>query len=202
MLREAVVASLKGDIEKAFEKLGNNAVEVKPDNIAGAVAARWLRLDAEARENTGVMAPSHELRQANNGHIRKRLARAGRIHGPSMESERLVSMGYTNAEKALAANYGAGDVVAFHRHDERVDEALQVQGCRLPDAEHGNAVRVLRPSGVARGGVLHPAVAPLARRALEPVAPERHPDGGTRLAGRPARCRRRAGGFLVGRREA
>ncbi len=120
VLKEAVVASLKGDIERAFEKLGGNIAEVKPDNIAGAVAARWLRLDAEARENTGVMAPSHELRHAINGHIRERLAREGRIHGPAMESERLVSMGYTNAEKALAGNYGAGDVVAFHRPYRRL----------------------------------------------------------------------------------
>ncbi len=120
VLREAVVASLKGDIEKAFAKLGGNVAEVKPDNIAGAVAARWLRLDAEARTNTGVMAPSHELRQAINGHIRERLDREGRIHGPSMESERLVSKGYTNAEKALAANYGVGDVVAFHRPYKRI----------------------------------------------------------------------------------
>ena len=67
---------------RAFEKLGSNVAEVKPDNIAGAVAARWLRLGPEARENTGVMAPSHALRQAINGHIRERLAREGRIHGP------------------------------------------------------------------------------------------------------------------------
>ena len=120
VLKEAVEASLKGDIGRAFEKLGSNVAEVKPDNIAGAVAARWLRLDAEARENTGVMAPSHELRQAINGHIRERLAREGRIHGPAMESERLVSKGYTNAEKAFAANYGAGDVVAFHRPYKRI----------------------------------------------------------------------------------
>ena len=120
VLKEAVEASLKGDIERAFEKLGSNVAEVKPDNIAGAVAARWLRLDAEARENTGVMAPSHELRQAINGHIRERLAREGRIHGPAMESERLVSRGYTNAEKALAANYAPGDVVAFHRPYKRI----------------------------------------------------------------------------------
>ena len=119
-LKEAVEASLKGDIGRAFEKLGDNVAEVKPDNIAGAVAARWLRLDEEARANTGVMAPSHQLRQAINGHIRERLAREGRIHGPKMESERLVSMGYTNAEKALAANYGAGDVVAFHRPYKRI----------------------------------------------------------------------------------
>ena len=119
-LKEAVEASLKGDIGRAFEKLGKNVAEVKPDNIAGAVAARWLRLDADARENTGVMAPSHQLRQAINGHIRERLAREGRIHGPAMQSERLVSMGYTNAEKALAANYGPGDVVAFHRPYKRI----------------------------------------------------------------------------------
>ncbi len=120
VLKEAVLASLKGDIERAFEKLGSNVAEVKPDNIAGTVAARWLRLDAEARANTGVMAPSHELRHAINGHIRERLAREGRIHGPAMEAERLVSMGYTNAEKALAANYGAGNVVAFHRPYRRI----------------------------------------------------------------------------------
>ena len=119
-LKEAVEASLAGEIGKAFEKLGSNIAEVKPDNIAGAVAARWLRLDAKARANTGVMAPSHELRQAINGHIRERLAREGRIHGAAMESERLVSMGYTNAEKALAGNYGAGDVVAFHRPYKRI----------------------------------------------------------------------------------
>ena len=119
-LKEAVEASLKGDIGRAFDKLGNNVAEVKPDNIAGAVAARWLRLGQEARENTGVMAPSHELRQAINGHIRERLAREGRIHGPAFESERLVSRGYTNAEKALAANYAVGDVVAFHRPYKRI----------------------------------------------------------------------------------
>ena len=66
------------------------------------------------------MAPSHELRQEINGHIRERLAREGRIHGPAMESERLVSKGYTNAEKALAGNYAVGDVVAFHRPYKRI----------------------------------------------------------------------------------
>ncbi len=119
-LKEAVEASLKGDVGRAFEKLGSNVAEVKPDNIAGAVAARWLRLSQEERENTGVMAPSHELRQQVNGHIRERLAREGRIHGPTMVSERLVSKGYTGAEKALAGNYGPGDVVAFHRPYRRI----------------------------------------------------------------------------------
>ena len=119
-LREAVEASLKGDIERAFEKLGSNVAQVKADNIAGAVAARWLALPPEARKNTGVMAPSHELRVAVNGHIRERLVREGSIHGPAMASRRLVSRGYTNAEKALAENYAPGDVVAFHRPYKRL----------------------------------------------------------------------------------
>jgi len=66
------------------------------------------------------MAPSHALRQAVNGHIRERLARDGRIHGPAFEGERLVSRGYTNAEKALSGNYTAGDVVVFHRPYKRI----------------------------------------------------------------------------------
>ena len=129
-LKAAVQASLAGDIKRAFKKLGTNVAEVNPDNIAGAVAARWLRLSQEARENTGVMAPSHELRQQINAHIRERLAREGRIHGPAMQSERLVSLGYTHAEKALAANYAPGDVVAFHRPYKRLgvekDDELRV----------------------------------------------------------------------------
>ncbi len=119
-LREAVEASLAGEIVRAFEKLGSNVAQVKADNIAGAVAARWLALSPEARENTGVMAPSHELRVAINSHIRQRLVREGRIRGPAMVSQRLVSKGYTNAEKALVGNYAPGDVVAFHRSYKRL----------------------------------------------------------------------------------
>ena len=119
-LKEAVEASISGDIRGAFEKLGAGVAEVKADNIAGAVAARWLRLSPGERENTGVMAPSHELRVAINGHIRERLAREGAIHGPALQGERLVSHGYTRAEKALAANYAPGDVVAFHRAYRRL----------------------------------------------------------------------------------
>ena len=162
-LKEAVVASLKGDIGRAFEKLGSNVAEVKSDNIAGAVAARWLRLGPEARENTGVMAPSHELRQEINEHIRERLAREGRIHGPAMQNERLVSKGYTNAEKALAGNYAVGDVVAFHRPYKRIGvekgDERRVMGVDhrsrevlLDDGKGGRAAWKPEEIGGRRGG--------------------------------------------------
>ena len=119
-LKSAVEAAIGGNIKEAFGKLGSNIAEVKADNIAGAVAARWLRLTPEERERTGVMAPSHELREGINAHIRERLAREGRIAGPALTTQRLVSRGYTRAEMTLAANYLPGDVVAFHRAYRRI----------------------------------------------------------------------------------
>ena len=50
--REAVKASLAGEIGKAFEKFGNNVAEVKPDNLTGGGGARWLALSPEERERT------------------------------------------------------------------------------------------------------------------------------------------------------
>ena len=80
-LREAVEASLRGDIRKAFEKLGSNIEEVKPDNLPGAAAARWLKLSVEERERAGLMAPSHKLRVEINGIVRDRLIRDGHVRG-------------------------------------------------------------------------------------------------------------------------
>ena len=120
VLKEAVEASLAGDVARAFGKLGENVAEVKPDNLAGAAAARWLALSPEERANAGLMAPSHGLREAINGIVRERLVRDGAVHGPAMTVERLVSRGYTSAEKTLAANYRPGDVVAFHRPYKRL----------------------------------------------------------------------------------
>ena len=162
-LRAAVEASVAGDVHRAFEKLGDRVAEVNPDNLAGAAAARWLRLSERERENTGVMAPSHELRREINGHIRERLARDGIIRGPAHDGERLVSHGYTNAEKALAANYAPGDVVAFHRGyrslgvekgDERrvarVDAGI---GAVFLEGLEGEVAWRPRMTGAKRGGV-------------------------------------------------
>ena len=96
-LKAAVEASLAGEIGKAFEKLGPNVAEVKADNFAGA-AARWLGLSPQQRANAGLMAPSHALREDINAIVRERLVRDGAISGPAMNTERLVSKGYTNAE--------------------------------------------------------------------------------------------------------
>ena len=149
-LKAAVEASLAGEIAKAFGKLGGNVAEVKPDNIAGAVAARWLRLAPGMRERTGVMAPSHALRVDINAHIRERLVREGVIHGRAWRGERLVSRGYTQAEKGLAGNYSPGDVVAFHRPYKRLGVAKGDER-RVQDVDHKTGTVLLEdPNGESR----------------------------------------------------
>ena len=163
-LKEAVEASLAGDIHRAFQKLGGNVAEVKADNLAGAAAARWLALSAEERQATGLMAPSHALRERINAILRERLIRDGTIDGPAIDGERLVSRGYTDAEKSLAANYAPGDVVSFHRRYKRlgVDKGDELRVAGVDDARgvvrlhgrHGAAV-AWEPARLAarRGGV-------------------------------------------------
>ena len=162
-LKEAVRASLAGDVRAAFGKLGESVAEVKADNLAGAAAARWLRLSPEERQNTGLMAPSHAMRQTVNGHIRERLAREGVIHGPALEGERLASRGYTTAEKMQAANYAPGDVVTFHRayrslgvekgEERRVLEA-GTNGVVMLESAKGEAIPWRpRQVGASRGAV-------------------------------------------------
>ena len=163
-LKEAVRASLAGEIGKAFDRLGDRIAEASPRNLAGAAAARWLRLSPEERENTGLMAPSHALRREINGHIRERLARDGVIHGPAFAGVRLVSHGYTSAEKAVAVNYAPGDVVAFHRQykslgvekgdERRVAGVDQRKGTVTLEGPEGKSVQWRpRQVGARRGAV-------------------------------------------------
>ena len=149
-LKEAVRASLAGEVRGAFERLGERVAEVKFDNLAGAAAARWLKLSPEERERTGLMAPSHALRQTVNDHIRERLARDGVIHGPAFEGERLVSLGFTTAEKMQAANYAPGDVVAFHRAYKSLG-VEKGEECRVRDVDGARGTVMLE---VADGGTV------------------------------------------------
>ncbi|MYA95828.1 MAG: AAA family ATPase, partial [Nitrospinae bacterium] len=141
-LKAAVEATLAGDVRRAFDKLGSNVAEVKPDNLAGAAAARWLALPPEARANAGLMAPSHAIREKINAIVRERLVRDGVVRGPSFLTERLVSRGYTNPEKSLAANYSPGDVVAFHRPYKRLG-VEKGDELRVAGVDHANDAVIL-----------------------------------------------------------
>ena len=107
-------------------------------NLAGAATARWLALSPGERANAGLMAPSHTLRENINAIVRECLVRDGSVYGPAATVARLVSRGYTSAEKALAVNNMPGDTVAFHRAYKRlgVDKGDELRVASVDRAAH------------------------------------------------------------------
>ena len=114
-VKKAVVSTLSGEIGKAFRTLGKHVSEAEPGKPGQEAAHRWLGLAGNERENAGVNAPTRALRDGINKTIRDNLIAEGEIHGRSRRGEKLVSLGLTGAEAAVAANYTAGDTVIFNR---------------------------------------------------------------------------------------
>ncbi len=114
-LKKAVVSTLSGEIGKAFKTLGKHVSEAEPGKLGQDAAHRWLALPGGEREKAGIIAPTRALRDSINKTIRNQLIAEGEIHGRSRRGEKLVALGLTGAEAAVAANYTAGDTGIFNR---------------------------------------------------------------------------------------
>ncbi|MCY4003577.1 MAG: AAA family ATPase, partial [Rhodospirillales bacterium] len=114
-LKEAVRASLAGEVKTAFARLGRHIAQVEKNELGTEAAARWLQLSPEQRASTGVIAPTRALRDTINDTIRGQLLAEGAVSGPARQSEKLVSRGLTRAGMTVAANYAQGDTVIFNR---------------------------------------------------------------------------------------
>ena len=114
-LRGAVIDALSGAPAEALARLDKDVIEVSRDELAKTAADSWLMLSPEAQENTGVMAPTHALRDGINERIRSELALDGVLHGETAEITQLVSARLTEAEKEVAGNYHAGNAVIFEQ---------------------------------------------------------------------------------------
>ena len=114
-LKEAVRASLAGEVRTAFVKLGQHIEQVEETELGETAAAHWLQLSPEQRASTGVTAPTRALRDTINETIRGHLVAEGAISGPAREGEKLVSRGLTRAQMTVASNYAQGDTVIFNR---------------------------------------------------------------------------------------
>ena len=163
-LKEAVRASLAGEVKTAFAKLGRHIAQVEREELGATAAARWLALPPEQRAVTGVTAPTRALRDAINGTIRGYLMAAGAVAGLARAGEKLVSRDLTRAQMTLAANYARGDTVIFNRPyqtlgvaagDERRVVGVDRQWKRVDLAdEHGRIVKwAPERIAAAKGGV-------------------------------------------------
>ncbi|MCY3701507.1 MAG: conjugative relaxase [Rhodospirillales bacterium] len=163
-LKAAVRASLAGEVQTAFAKLGGHIVQVERNELGTDAAARWLRLSPEQRASAGVIAPTRALRDTINDTIRGQLVAEGAVAGPAREGEKLVSRGLTRAQMTVAANYAPGDTVIFNRAyktlgveagDERRVTGVDRQWKRVDLADDQGRVVKWAPErlATAKGGV-------------------------------------------------
>ena len=119
-LKEAVKASLIGDVKTAFAKLGENIRQVEYGDLGAETARHWLNLPPGERERTGAIAPTRALRDEINATVREGLVAEGAISGPARQGEKLVPRDLTRAQMARASNYNVGDTVIFNRPYKRL----------------------------------------------------------------------------------
>ena len=156
-LRAAVLSVLEGDPGAAVEMLGAGVHEVDYDDLGVKAAEAWLALDAETRDNTLLLAPTHALREEINATVRGALAAEGVLRGKALRIRRLVNLGMTRAEKGDVRNYREDDTVVFQQdlvnYRVRKDDILTVTGI-----EHDTVIlahpdgkpRRIRPAGGVR----------------------------------------------------
>jgi conjugative relaxase-like TrwC/TraI family protein len=144
--KAAVEASLAGDAKKALAALdagGGRVVECNTREARFAqIAQDYARLDTKERRNALVVEPSREGRDALSKEIRHRLTENGALHGPAVETTRLVPRDLTRAEAKDAHSYVIGDTIRFAKDyaDKGVSKA---QFYRVVGIDTGKAAIVL-----------------------------------------------------------
>lgn len=140
--KEAVEATLEGQIRRAFEALdagGGRIIEAAtPEARRASLAADYARLSAQQRARTIVIDPSREGREALNAEIRRALIAQGVLGKDAIVASVLVAKDLTKAEARQVDSYGVGEVVVFSQRDQahgvRRGEAFTVAAV---DAEQG-----------------------------------------------------------------
>lgn len=118
--KEAVLASIEGDAQKALVALDRGGGQIienadRAERFA-AIAERYAGLDQAARARTLVIEPSREGRDSLTADIRDALTRSGALTGPAVIVESLANKGLTRAEARDPMSYDKGDVVRFTRN--------------------------------------------------------------------------------------
>jgi conjugative relaxase-like TrwC/TraI family protein len=125
--REAVLASIEGDARKALDALDRGGGKIIAHGSQGerfaAMAKAYAALDSSERARTLVIEPSREGRDTLTADIRRELAAAGVLSGPSITIESLVAKNLSRIEARDPASYAPGDTVRFLR--DYVDKGVR-----------------------------------------------------------------------------
>ena len=115
--KAAVEASLVGDAKKALAALDAGGGRIVQCDTREArfvqIAQDYANLDTKERRKALVIEPSREGRDALTKKIRHRLTENGALHGPAVETSRLVPRDLTRAEAKDAHSYAIADTIRF-----------------------------------------------------------------------------------------
>lgn len=110
---DAVKGASKGDIERAFHKLGSDIREVPLEALAAETAKTWL--EAGDRENAAVVVTTNAMADAVNLHIKEGLIKEGAISENAYSLTIFKSLRLSEAQRRFADNFREADYVRFHR---------------------------------------------------------------------------------------
>jgi conjugative relaxase-like TrwC/TraI family protein len=115
-LLEAVYASIKGDIQAALTKLGNNIIQIthKEERLE-QLAKDYLALLPQQREQALILAATKKDQATLNELVREGLSKEGQLKGTQVTHTVLINRGLTATERTLVTNYQRGDVIRFNR---------------------------------------------------------------------------------------
>ncbi len=116
--KEAVEASIRGDIETAMKQIEHSGTinEMNdPTERRKAIAKAFLSKTQEERSDTIVLDSTRAGRNELNTLIREGLKQEGALKGEDLAAQRMESKDMTRVEKSRADNYESGDFVTFGR---------------------------------------------------------------------------------------
>ncbi len=112
-LKEVVIHTTRGELQKAFEKL--DVVELSTQEMRRSwISDQWLSMSQERREATLLFAPTHRDREAITHLIRQGLKDEGALKG-GVSKTVLKSKSMEPIQQRFVAYYQKGDVVRFNQ---------------------------------------------------------------------------------------
>ena len=147
-LRDAVYASIRGEVGRAFDKIGQNLIE--HDKPAEQAAQLWTNLPGQERADTRLITLSNEDRREINHTIRDVLQQEGKIAPQDHDIAGLDPLNLTPAEKGDAQSYEKGDIVSplqSFKTAKLIKDALytvedrNIQNNTLTLRQHGTSAR-------------------------------------------------------------
>ena len=112
-LKEAVLASIGGDVKKALSKVNSiQEVDEKKQSLTKKIVDDWLKLEKSVREKAAILVQTNQLKHKVNQEIKELFE----ITGTKSHTQNILEQkNMTQIEKRYVEKYEKGDIVHFNR---------------------------------------------------------------------------------------